>query len=88
MMKANYRQWAADSDPMFVVIAKQMDADTEHQRPKCAPWACSAMNINTRSAEYGRRRARRMARPLIDARQTRECPAGEEWCQRFRLVGG
>jgi predicted lipoprotein with Yx(FWY)xxD motif len=31
MMKANYRQWAADGNPMYVEIVKQMDGDTEDQ---------------------------------------------------------
>src|SRR5450759_4424369 len=32
MMKANYRRWAAEGDPMYIEIVKQMDGDdTEHQ---------------------------------------------------------
>ena len=32
MMKANYRQWAADGDPLYIEIVKQMnDAATEDQ---------------------------------------------------------
>jgi hypothetical protein len=32
MMKANYRQWAADGNPMYIEIVKQMDGDdTEDQ---------------------------------------------------------
>jgi predicted lipoprotein with Yx(FWY)xxD motif len=32
MMKANYRRWAAEGDPMYIEIVKQMDGDdTEDQ---------------------------------------------------------
>jgi hypothetical protein len=32
MMKRNYRRWAAEGDPMYIKIVKQMDADgTEEQ---------------------------------------------------------
>jgi hypothetical protein len=32
MMKANYRQWAADGNPLYIEIVKQMDGDdTEEQ---------------------------------------------------------
>jgi hypothetical protein len=31
MMKANYRQWATQGDPMYVQLVKQMDGEAEDQ---------------------------------------------------------
>ena len=33
MMKANYRRWAAEGDPMYIEIVKLMDDDEDQDDP-------------------------------------------------------